>query len=119
MAASNSKPSSRRWQFGDCEYLELSRTLIVKGRTVKMEPKPLEVLVKLLEAANKVVSKEQFLDDVWSDVKTTDQSLAVAITKLRKHSANIPLSSTSPASATALVFRLPAWSRKSACPPSS
>ena len=84
MAAPNGKPFSRRWQFGDCEYLELSRTLMVNGQVVRMEAKPLDVLLQLLEASNQVVGKEQLLNSVWSEVKTTDQSLATAISKLRK-----------------------------------
>ncbi len=51
---------------------------------VRMEAKPLDVLLQLLETPNQVVGKEHLLDSVWPDVETTEQSLTTAISKLRK-----------------------------------
>ncbi len=42
------------------------------------------MLTLLLEAVNEVVTKEYLLDAVWPDVETTEQSLTVAVSKLRK-----------------------------------
>ena len=78
------RSKGRRWQFGCCEYVEISRKLIVNGQTVRMEAKPLDVLLRLLETPYQVVGKEHLLDSVWPDVETTEQSLTTAISKLRK-----------------------------------
>ncbi|AXC12671.1 serine/threonine protein kinase [Acidisarcina polymorpha] len=74
--------TGRRWQFAWCEFDEISRTLTVRKQPVKLEAKPLDVLTYLLEHPAETVSKEELLDTVWGN--TTEQSLAVAISKLRK-----------------------------------
>ena len=85
MPTLNSKTGAARcWRFHTCEYLEMSRKLTVNGRTVKMESKPLEVLRQLLEHPTEVVSKDDLLDSVWGGVATTEQSVATAVSKLRK-----------------------------------
>ena len=76
--------SGRRWMFGFCEYVEVSRTLIVHGQPVRMEAKPLDVLLRLLEQPNQIVGKDELLDAVWPEITTTEQSLTTAISKLRK-----------------------------------
>ena len=37
--------SGRRWKFGDCEYVEIRRQLLVRGELAKLESKPLEVVI--------------------------------------------------------------------------
>ena len=74
----------RRWTFGVCEYAEFSRKLIVDGQPVRMESKPLDVLLQLLEHPTEVVAKEDLLSAVWPEVATTEQSLTTAIAKLRR-----------------------------------
>ena len=44
-----SEQTGRRWQFGPCQYLELSRKLIVAGETLTPEGKLLDVLLELLK----------------------------------------------------------------------
>lgn len=84
MVASAKVVKGRRWQFADCEYVELSRTLLVSGDPVKMEAKPLDVLLQLLERPTEIVTKEELLNTVWEGTATTEQSLVTAISKLRK-----------------------------------
>ena len=84
MASPDVRSSGRRWQFGSCEYVEISRKLIVNGHRVKVEAKPLDVLLQLLENPDQVLSKDHLLDTVWPDVETTEQSLTTAISKLRR-----------------------------------
>ena len=74
----------RSWQFGSCQYIEITRQLLIDGKPIPIEPKPLDVLVQLLEHGNGVVGTEKLLDTVWGDVETTPQSVTVAIAKLRK-----------------------------------
>jgi len=76
--------SGRLWRFADYEFDELGRELRVKGRTVDLESKPLEILLQLLLHAGEVVTKEELLESVWPDVVVVDGSLATAVSKLRK-----------------------------------
>jgi DNA-binding winged helix-turn-helix (wHTH) protein len=84
MSVPEERQGSRRWRFAHCEYVEISRKLIVNGQAARMEMKPLDVLLELLDRPNKVVSKEHLLDTVWSEVETTEESLTTAIRNLRK-----------------------------------
>src|SRR6202789_2442422 len=77
-------PSVRLWRFADYEFDELGRELRVKGRSIDLESKPLEILLQLLLHAGEVVTKEELLESVWPDVMVVDGSLATAVSKLRK-----------------------------------
>lgn len=76
--------AGRVWRFANCEVDEMARQLRVKGVTVEVESKPLDVLVQLLQRAGEVVTKEELLEAVWPGVLVVDGSLATAISKLRK-----------------------------------
>ena len=74
--------SSRRWQFGWCEYVEISRALIVHGKRSELRGKPLDVLQLLLTHEERVVPANTLINLVWGNASR--QSLTVAISKLRK-----------------------------------
>lgn len=76
--------SARLWQFADCEVDELRRELRIRGTTVEVEPKPLELLLQLLHHAGEVVTKDELLEWVWPGTTVVDGSLATAISKLRR-----------------------------------
>ena len=76
--------SARLWQFADCEVDELRRELRIRGTTVELEPKPLELLLQLLHHAGEVVTKDELLEWVWPGTTVVDGSLATAISKLRR-----------------------------------
>src|ERR1700691_1717350 len=76
--------SGRLWRFADYEFDELGRELRVKGKSIELEAKPLDVLLQLLVHAGEVVTKEELLESVWPDVMVVDGSLATAVSKLRK-----------------------------------
>jgi serine/threonine-protein kinase len=59
---------------------EISRN----GKTVKLEPRAMQVLVCLAEHAGQVVSVEQLLDAVWKDVIVTPDSVYQAVAGLRR-----------------------------------
>jgi serine/threonine protein kinase/DNA-binding winged helix-turn-helix (wHTH) protein len=80
--AKNKTVMGRRWQFGWCQYIEFSRTLVVHGKVAQLEPKPLDVLIHLLEHPTEIVKKEDLLEAVWGN--TSEQSITTAISKLRK-----------------------------------
>jgi TolB-like protein/DNA-binding winged helix-turn-helix (wHTH) protein/Tfp pilus assembly protein PilF len=54
------------------------------GKTVKLEPRTMRVLVCLAEHAGHVVSVEQLLDAVWPDVVVTPDSVYQAVAALRR-----------------------------------
>jgi eukaryotic-like serine/threonine-protein kinase len=83
-AGERADSSARLWRFGDYEFDELGRELRVKGRSVDLESKPLDILLQLLLHAGEVVTKEELLEAVWPDVMVVDGSLATAVSKLRK-----------------------------------
>ena len=71
--------SGRLWRFADYEFDELGRQLRVKGQSVELESKPLEIQLQLLLHAGEVVTKEELLESVWPDVMVVDGSLATAV----------------------------------------
>lgn len=58
--------------------------LSAPGRTVKVEPKAMAVLLYLADRAGQVVSREALLGQVWPGVVVGDDSLTQVIIKLRK-----------------------------------
>jgi eukaryotic-like serine/threonine-protein kinase len=79
----NQQEAGRRWKFGDCEFIEIRRELLVREEPVKLESKPLDVLQHLLEHPAQVLTKDELIGAAWA-TSTTDQSLTTAISKLRK-----------------------------------
>ena len=75
--------SRRRWSFAGCVFDEANWALIVHGRRVPIEAKPLEMLRELLLRAGNVVSKDELLDRIWPDVTVVEASLPTAARKLR------------------------------------
>src|SRR4249920_2403171 len=60
------------------------------GKTVKLEPKAMAVLVYLADRPGQVVSREALLSAVWSDVVVGDDSLTQVVIKLRKALGDVP-----------------------------
>lgn len=58
-------------------------TLTLDGRTVKLEPRTMRLLVALAARPGEVCSGQDLLDKVWAGVIVTDQSLYQAIGELR------------------------------------
>lgn len=73
----------RRWRFAGCIFDESDWTLVVNGRRVRIEAKPLELLRELLLNAGKLVTKDQLLERTWPDLHVVEASLPTAIHKLR------------------------------------
>jgi transcriptional activator of cad operon len=63
---------------------EISRN----GKTVKLEPRVMQVLLCLAEHAGQVVSVEQLLDVVWKGVIVTPDSVYQAVAALRRATAH-------------------------------
>ena len=75
---------SRRWLFAGCVFDEANWTLVVDGRRVAIEAKPLELLRELLIGGGQLVTKDELLDRIWPDVHVVEASLTTAVHKLRQ-----------------------------------
>jgi TolB-like protein len=54
------------------------------GRTIKLEPKAMQLLMCLAECAGEVVSVDELLDRVWKDVVVSPDSVYAAVAALRR-----------------------------------
>ncbi|MCP3464574.1 AAA family ATPase [Bradyrhizobium sp. CCGUVB23] len=64
--------------------LDRANALLWRGpERVVLAPKPFEVLCCLIKHPGELVTKEELLDAVWSDLHVSESSLAVAINVLR------------------------------------
>ncbi len=73
-----------RWKINDVEFSQQQQTLIYKQKTVRIEPMMSELLAYFCRHQNKVITKEQLLDDVWHGRSVSDNTVSKLITKLRK-----------------------------------
>lgn len=60
------------------------KTVTIDGNPVNLTPTEFSLLHLLMANSGKVLSRQQVMDDVWTDVVVTDQTVNVNITRLRK-----------------------------------
>src|SRR5689334_15072868 len=77
-------PSQGRLRVGDWIVESDLNQLSAPGKTVKIEPKAMAVLLHLANRPGQVVSRETLLSDLWPGVVGGDNSLTQVIIKLRK-----------------------------------
>src|SRR5215470_15904824 len=75
-------------------------------RTVKLEPRTMQVLVCLAESPGEVVSVKRLLDVVWKDLVVTPYSVYQAVAALRRALGDDPKHPTYIASVTRRGYRL-------------
>lgn len=85
-----SPPAPGRLQVGDWTVEPALNQLSAAGKTVKIEPKAMSVLVYLADRPRQVVSREALLSAVWADVVVGDDSLTQVVIKLRKALGDVP-----------------------------
>ncbi len=73
-----------RWRFGDCVLDGATLELRVGGQLVKLEPKPLDLLMFLLRHPGEVVTKDELQDGVWPGRVLSESVLTKAVAKLRQ-----------------------------------
>jgi TolB-like protein len=56
----------------------------IDGRTIKLEPRAMQLLMCLAERAGQVVSVDEMLDVVWKDVIVSQDSVYAAVAALRR-----------------------------------
>jgi eukaryotic-like serine/threonine-protein kinase len=75
--------ANRIWRFGAAELDERTLELRVRGETVALEPKPMEVLFHLLRHAGEVVTKDELAEACWPRRVLSDSVLTKAVSRLR------------------------------------
>ena len=80
--------------FGPFRFDEANGILSRDGSEIPLAPRPLAVLRCLLERPGDVVSKQELLDEVWSDAVVEEATLSEAVGVLRKALGDKPRRST-------------------------
>jgi len=70
-------------QIGTVEIDPLRRSVQHAGRDVAVEPKPLDLLLYLLERADRVVRREELMDALWPGVVVSEATLSSAVRRAR------------------------------------
>jgi DNA-binding winged helix-turn-helix (wHTH) protein len=73
-----------RYRFGDLVLSPSARTLSRNGVELPLIPRYFDLLTLLVRQRGKAVSRQQILDEVWSDVVVSDGALSQAIRTLRR-----------------------------------
>lgn len=73
-----------RYEFGDCLLDTDSYQLTRDGAVVHIEPGAFEVLAHLIEHRDRVVSKNELLDDIWGDRFVSESTLTTRIKQARQ-----------------------------------
>jgi DNA-binding winged helix-turn-helix (wHTH) protein/TolB-like protein len=82
--------SKERLRVGDWTVEPALHQISTAGKTVKLEPKAMGVLVYLADRPGQVASREALLAAVWPGVVVGDDSLTQVVTKLRKALGDTP-----------------------------
>ncbi len=77
-------PKATRYQFGNYLLDTARRELQHDGTAIALEPKVYQVLVYLLQHADRLVSREELLEHVWPDTFVQDAVLARCIRAIRQ-----------------------------------
>ena len=72
------------YQFGAFRLDHAERTLLRDGAPVAVTPKVFDTLVFLVENAGRLITKDEFMKQVWADAFVEDATLAQSISQLRK-----------------------------------
>jgi DNA-binding winged helix-turn-helix (wHTH) protein len=72
------------FRFADVEVDERNFSVTKTGEVVPMEPKVFKVLQFLLHHPDRVVTKDELLDAVWSDTSVSESSLTRSVATLRR-----------------------------------
>ncbi len=81
---SEERPDLPRYRFGGFELDVADRQLWRGDTRIDLNARYLDALVLLVRRRGKLVEKEQFFDEVWSDVVVSDSALTQCIKEIRK-----------------------------------
>jgi DNA-binding winged helix-turn-helix (wHTH) protein/tetratricopeptide (TPR) repeat protein len=80
----DAKARAPRWRFGDCVLDGRTLELTVRGQLVKLEPKPLDMLMFLLRHPDEVLTKDELLEGLWPGRILSESVLTKCVAKLRQ-----------------------------------
>jgi DNA-binding NarL/FixJ family response regulator/DNA-binding winged helix-turn-helix (wHTH) protein len=83
-SADASRPKATRYQFANYLLDTTRRELERDGMPIPLEPKVYQVLVYLLQHADRLVTREELLEHVWPDIFVQDAVLARCIRAIRQ-----------------------------------
>jgi len=72
------------YRFGSFLYDPLGRRLLRDGAEIKLTHKSRELLLLFLENPNRLLTRGDFTDRIWSEVAVTDDALRFQVSELRK-----------------------------------
>ena len=72
------------YEFGTFRLEPAERTLLRQGEIVVLTPKVFDTLVVLVENAGRLITKDEFMKQVWADAFVEEATLAQSISQLRK-----------------------------------
>ena len=87
-------PENASFRIGDWRIDPALDEISCDGRTIKLEPRTMRVLVCLARRAGEVVSVDDLLDAVWKDVVVTQYSVYQAVAALRRSFGDDPKAPT-------------------------
>jgi TolB-like protein/DNA-binding winged helix-turn-helix (wHTH) protein/Tfp pilus assembly protein PilF len=76
--------SRQAYEFGVFRLDPAERTLLRRGEPVALTPKVFDTLVFLVENAGRLITKDEFMKQVWADAFVEEATLAQSISQLRK-----------------------------------
>ena len=72
------------YEFGSFSLNVGERSLLRRGRFLKLPHKPFDVLTLLVENNERVVTKEELIETIWRDKIVEESNLTVALTTIRR-----------------------------------
>lgn len=76
--------SSGRYRFAEFELDIADRRLTREGEPVDLSARYFDALALMVREAGRLVTKDRFLDEVWSGVPVTDEALTQCVRSLRR-----------------------------------
>src|SRR5215467_14670112 len=72
------------YEFGAFRLDSGERILLRGGEPIALTPKVFDTLVLLVQNAGRLITKDEFMSQVWADAFVEDATLAQSISQLRK-----------------------------------
>src|SRR3954462_12732929 len=76
--------SVHSWAFGDAELHPDQRRLQVQGQSVALSGRAFDLLVYLVRHRDRVIGKDELLQQVWPGVVVEEGNLTVHVASIRK-----------------------------------
>ena len=79
------RPAARHFSFGDLDVDLAARRVSKNGSVVELTPKEFDLLALLVRRRGEVISRDEFLDEVWgTDVHVTHRTVDTHVSALRR-----------------------------------